>query len=120
VVVQRDSEEGKTRACAETIHVSFDSLTQAVTKDKNHPHHGIAKFNLRGKIVYTVGGTDESMIRDIAQNRDLSFSQGNQFLFAGIAGAGQKGINAEGEMDAEEKKEMRELAKAISPQRECQ
>jgi hypothetical protein len=89
-----------------------------VTKDKDHPHHGIARFNLLGKIVYTVGGTDESVIRAIATNRDLSFSQGNQFLFAGIAGAGQKGINEEGEMDAEEKKEMRELAKAISPKRE--
>jgi hypothetical protein len=93
-------------------------LNKIVTTDAKHPHHGIAKFNLLSKIVYTVGTTDESVIRAIATNRDLSFSQGNQFLFAGIAGAGQKGINEEGEMDAEEKKEMRELAKAISPQRE--
>ncbi len=50
-------------------------------------------------------------------NKDLSFSQGNNFLFAGIAGAKQGGLNDEGEMDLEEKKEMRELAKAISPQR---
>ena len=88
------------------------------TKDQKHPHHGIAKFNLLNKIVYTFGGTDEDEIRTFANNRDLSFSQGNTFLFAGIAGARQKGINEEGEMDAEEKKEMRELAKAISPQRE--
>ena len=67
--------------------------------------------------MYSVGGTDESVIRAICTNRDLSFSQGNNFLFAGITGAGQKGLNDQGEMDAEEKKEMRELAKAISPQR---
>lgn len=94
------------------------SLNRVVTKDTSHPHHGIAKFNLLGKIVYTMGGTDEDEIRTFANNRDLSFSQGNTFLFAGIAGAKQKGLNEEGEMDAEEKKEMRELAKAISPQSE--
>jgi hypothetical protein len=93
------------------------SLSKNVTRDPVHPHEGIAKFNLLGKIVYTVGGTDESIIRAICTNRDLSFSQGNNFLFAGIAGARQKGLDDHGEMDAEEKKEMRELAKAISPQR---
>lgn len=105
-----------------------------MTKDTDHPHHGIAKFNLLGrtmsdqqncllfstlgadKIVYTVGSTDEDTIRAIALNRDLSFSQGNAFLFAGIQGAGQKGLVDGGEMDAEEKKEMKALAMAISPQ----
>lgn len=53
----------------------------------------------------------------VSLNRDLSFSQGNNFLFAGIAGAKQQGLNEEGEMDAEEKREMKELAKAISPTR---
>lgn len=100
-----------------SLTVSCDSLSKNVTRDPVHPHEGIAKFNLLGKIVYTVGGTDQSAIRTICTNKDLSFSQGNQFLFAGIAGAGQKGINEHGEMDAEEKKEMKDLAKAISPQR---
>lgn len=93
------------------------SLSEHVTRDPTHPHEGIAKFNLLGKIVYHVGGTDESVIRAICTNRDLSFSEGNQFLFAGIAGARQRGLDDQGEMDAEEKKEMKELAKAISPRR---
>lgn len=93
------------------------SLSRNVTKDSNHPHHGIAKFNLLGKIVYHVGGNDEETIRAISLNRDLSFSQGNNFLFAGIAGAKQGGLNDEGELDAEEKREMKELAKAINPTR---
>lgn len=93
------------------------SLSRSVTKDPDHPHHGIAKFNLLNKIVYHVGGNDEETMRVVALNRDLSFSQGNNFLFAGIAGAGQKGLNEEGEMDAEEKREMKELAKAINPTR---
>lgn len=93
------------------------SLSRNVTKDPRHPHHGIAKFNLLGKIVYHVGGNDEQTIRAIALNRDLSFSQGNNFLFAGIAGAKQDGLNAEGEIDADEKREMKELARAINPAR---
>lgn len=93
------------------------SLNKNITRDPVHPHEGIAKFNLLGKIIYSVGGTDESVVRAICTNRDLSFSQGNNFLFAGIAGAGQKGLDEHGEMDAEERKEMRDLAKAISPQR---
>ena len=92
-------------------------MSKNATTDPAHPHHGIAKFNLFNKIVYHVGGTDEATIRAIATNKDLSFSQGNNFLFAGITGAKQNGLNDEGEMDAEEKKEMRELAKAISPAR---
>lgn len=92
-------------------------MNDHVTQDPEHPHHGIAKFNLFGKIVYHVGTADVATIRAIALNKDLSFSQGNNFLFAGIQGAGQKGTNDDGEMDAEERKEMRNLAKAISPAR---
>lgn len=95
------------------------SLNRVVTKDPAHPHHGIAKFNLLGKVVYHVGSNDPEVMRAICTNKDLSFSQGNQFLFAGIQGAGQKGVNEDGEMDAEEKREMRNLAKAITPQRAC-
>jgi sterol 14-demethylase len=88
-----------------------------ITKDPKHPHRGIAKFNLLGKVVYHVGSNDPETMRAICNNKDLSFSQGNSFLFAGIQGAGQKGLNVEGEMDAQEKREMRDLAKAITPQR---
>lgn len=88
-----------------------------MTKDPAHPHRGIAKFNLLGKVVYHVGSNDPDTMRAICTNKDLSFSQGNSFLFAGIQGAAQKGISQGGEMDAEEKREMRDLAKAITPQR---
>jgi len=87
-----------------------------MTKDPKHPHHGIAKFNLLGKVVYHVGTTDEETIKTFALNRDLSFSQGNTFLFAGIPGAGQKGLK-DGEMDAQERREMKELAQSINPRR---
>lgn len=93
------------------------SLSKNVTKDSRHPHHGIAKFNLLGKVVYHVGGNDEETMRAICLNKDLSFSGGNNFLFAGIAGARQGGINEEGEVDTEEKRVMRDLIKAISPMR---
>lgn len=56
-------------------------------------------------------------MRAICMNRDLSFSGGNSFLFAGIQGAGQKGLNEQGKVDAEEKREMMAIAKAISPAR---
>lgn len=88
-----------------------------MTKDPAHPHHGIAKFNLLGKIVYHVGTTDEETMRAFATNKDLSFSQGNNFLFAGIPGARQKGLKA-GEMDAQERREMKELAQSINPRSE--
>lgn len=87
-----------------------------MTKDPKHPHHGIAKFNLLGKVVYHVGTTDEETIKTFALNKDLSFSQGNTFLFAGIPGAGQKGLK-DGEMDAQERREMKELAQSINPRR---
>lgn len=96
------------------LHRSY-SLNRVVTIDPAHPHHGIAKFNLLGKVVYHVGSNDPETIRAICTNKDLSFSQGNQFLFAGIQGAGQKGLNEEGEMDAAEKREMKDLARAITP-----
>ena len=95
------------------------SLNRVVTKDPAHPHHGIAKFNLLGKVVYHVGSNNPETMRAICTNKDLSFSQGNQFLFAGIQGAGQKGLNEEGEMDATEKREMKDLAKAITPRSTC-
>ncbi|KDN41235.1 cytochrome P450 [Tilletiaria anomala UBC 951] len=95
----------------------YTFLNKMVTKDPARPHEGIAKFNLFGHIVYHVGSNDEATMRAIAQNPDLSFSQGNSLLFAGIQGAGQKGLDDGGEMDAEERKEMRDLAKAISPRR---
>ena len=95
------------------------SLNRVVTKDPAHPHHGIAKFNLLGKVVYHVGSNKPETMRAICTNKDLSFSQGNQFLFAGIQGAGQKGLNEEGEMDATEKREMKDLAKAITPRSTC-
>lgn len=92
-------------------------LSRHTTTDSNHPHHGIYKFNLLGKVVYHVGGTDQEAIKAIALNRDLSFSGGNSFLFAGIQGATQKGLNEEGQMDSEEKREMKAIAQAISPKR---
>lgn len=95
----------------------YTFLSRATTKDADHPHHGIYKFNLLGKVVYHVGSTDEQVLRAILLNRDLSFSGGNSFLFAGIQGAGQRGLNDQGKQDAEEKKEMMAIAKAISPQR---
>jgi cytochrome P450 len=101
----------------DTDGTNHSSFSDHVTKDPDHPHHGIAKFNLLGKIVYHVGGNDEETMRAICLNKDLSFSQGNSFLFAGIQGAGQKGLNEDGELDAEEKREMKHLAQAISPAR---
>lgn len=95
----------------------YISLSKATTTDSRHPHHGIFKFNLLGKVVYHVGSTDEATMRAICMNRDLSFSGGNSFLFAGIQGAGQKGLNEQGKVDAEEKREMMAIAKAISPAR---
>lgn len=92
-------------------------LSQTTTRDAAHPHHGIYKFNLLGKVVYHVGGTDEEAMRAVCTNRDLSFSGGNNFLFAGIQGAGQKGLNERGAVDAEEKREMKAIAQAISPAR---
>lgn len=95
----------------------YTFLSKATTKDPSHPHHGIYKFNLFGKVVYHVGGTDEAAMRAVCTNKDLSFSGGNSFLFAGIQGAKQKGLNEEGEVDSEEKKEMRAIVQAISPRR---
>ncbi|CAO1636308.1 unnamed protein product [Parajaminaea phylloscopi] len=95
----------------------YTFLSKVATKDAAHPHHGILKFNLLGKVVYHVGSTDEETMRAILLNRDLSFSGGNSFLFAGIQGAGQRGLNDQGKQDAEEKREMMAIAKAISPQR---
>ncbi|PWN27518.1 cytochrome P450 [Jaminaea rosea] len=95
----------------------YTFLSRSTTTDPRHPHHGIYKFSLLGKVVYHVGSTSESVMRSITTNKDLSFSGGNNFLFAGIAGAGQKGGDAQGKIDAEERKEMMAIAKAISPQR---
>ena len=95
----------------------YTFLSRTTTTDSKHPHHGIYKFNLLGKIVYHVGGTDEEAMRAVCLNRDLSFSGGNNFLFAGIQGAGQKGLNERGAIDAEEKREMKAIAQAISPAR---
>ncbi|CAO1615237.1 unnamed protein product [Sympodiomycopsis kandeliae] len=92
-------------------------LSKNTTKDAERPHDGIYKFNLLGKVVYHVGSADEEVMRQVCLNRDLSFSGGNNFLFAGIQGAGQKGLQEGGVMDLEEKREMKAIAQAISPAR---
>ncbi|CEH17926.1 Cytochrome P450 [Ceraceosorus bombacis] len=94
----------------------YTFLSEHMTKDPRHPLQGLIKFNLTGKVVYTLGTTDVAVLKEVALHPDLSFSQGNNFLFAGIAGASQKGL-IEGEMDKQERQEMKMLAAAISPQR---
>lgn len=86
-----------------------------MTKDPKHPHHGIAKFNLLGKVVYHVGTTDEETIKTFALNRIFHSLKGT--LSSSLEFQEQVKRFERWEMDAQERREMKELAQSINPRR---